>query len=62
MLRSAMDVLGYQEGETNRGDAALTTARSALMMLTASLIGAVQMDEDELRGVIEPRIEPSPRQ
>ncbi len=57
-----MDVLGYQEGETNRGDAALTTARSALMMLTASLIGAVQMDEDELRGVIEPRIEPSPQQ
>lgn len=62
MLRSALDALGYQEGETNRGDAALTTARSALMMLTASLIGAIQMDENELRGVIEPKIEPSPRQ
>ena len=62
MLRSAMDALGYQEGETNRGDAALTTARSALMMLTASLIGAVQLNEDELRGVIEPKIEPSLRQ
>lgn len=62
MLRSAMDALGYQEGETNRGDTALTTARSALMMLTASLTGAMQLNEDELRGVIEPRIEPSPRQ
>lgn len=62
MLRSAMDALGYQEGETNRGDAALTTARSALMMLTASLIGAIQLDENELRGVIEPKHDPSPLQ
>jgi hypothetical protein len=57
-----MDALGYQEGETNRGDTALTTARTALVMLAASLTGAIQMDENELRGVIEPRIEPSPRQ
>jgi hypothetical protein len=59
LLRSALDALGYQEGETNRGDAALTTARTALVMLAASLIGAVQMDEDELRGIIEPKIGPS---
>lgn len=61
-MKTALDKLGTHEGETSRGDTAMKTARSALTMLILSLTGAIDLNEDGLRGLIEPRIEPSPRQ
>lgn len=61
-MKEALTLLGVSEGETARGDTALKTARSAITMLVLSLTGAITLREDELRGVIEPRHELSPRQ
>jgi hypothetical protein len=62
LLKMALDALGGGSASTIRADTALTTARTALAMLALSLKGAIALNEEELRGVIEPRIEPSPRQ
>lgn len=62
LLKTAVQALGEARGETARADTAMTTARTALAMLALSLSGAIQMDEDDLRGVIEPTIAPSTRQ
>lgn len=59
LLKIALDALGDLNGETARANTALTTARTALAMLALSLAGAMAMNEAELRGVIEPRIDPS---
>jgi hypothetical protein len=62
LLKMALGCLGELDGETARADTALKTARAALAMLTLSLSGAISLDEDELRGVIEPTHDPSTRQ
>lgn len=61
-MKEALTLLGVSEGDTARGDTAMKTARSALTMLILSLSGAIKLQEDELRGLIEPRIAPSTRQ
>lgn len=59
LLSKALAVLGDERFESARADTALTTARLALSVLAASLTNAIEQNEEELRGVIEPRIEPS---
>jgi hypothetical protein len=61
LLKMALAALGEAAGETTRANTALITARTALAMLALSLAGAVSLSEDDLRGVIEPVIEPSIR-
>jgi len=58
-LRAAHKALGEESGATIRADTAITTARTALSMLILSLAGAMHLNEDNLRGVIEPKIDPS---
>lgn len=59
LMKSALETLGQSAGVNARTYTALSTARSALAILIFSLVNAVEMNEDELRGVIEPSHAPS---
>jgi hypothetical protein len=59
-LHAALGALGSDNGQTTRGDSALTVARRSLVALQLALVMAQEAESDRLGCVVSPS-EPAPR-